>query len=719
MRSYVRTLLCGTAAIASLATAGGARAQSDAPQVAELIVTAQKRSESVQKVPAAITAVGAAALQERGIEDPSDLQFVVPSMQAGKLLGSTAFTIRGVGLNQGSPGVAVHVDGVYQPRSSMGDLTQIDIARVEVMRGPQGTLYGRNANGGVINFVTEAPTGAFGGYALASYASYNETRLQGVVNIPVSDRVRTRLVLDRWNRDDGFVENVTPGGQDVDKGETLSARLRVSADLTDALTLDLSATGLHGSGPTNYFTLHNLPTAQAVALNPFLAGAIVPLEPHRTSANDPIDASRSYASGAATLAWQVGGATIKSISSYSRLADENIGDDDSINLSAFPSHFISRSNTFSEELNVSGSLGPVDAVVGAFYMRDDNYTKLHYEFPQGIFPLPPNSSLQHEATGYVTKTYAAFADATWRLSDRLRLLGGVRYSRDEQRVTQDSYMNFGPAVRIATCPLQTNEIAFTSTTPRLGAQYDLSADSNVYATFSKGFKIGGFNPYSCNNQYNPEKLTAYEIGIKNRLFDNTLTLNASAFYYDYTDLQLSQVVGLIRLITNAAAAEVKGAELEAVWQPDIHWTINGNLSLLDAKYTDFTNIDSLAPTLGPQDVSGHYLNNAPKQSVNVGVAYRTDPLSFGRLTARADLSYRSDVYFREFNGPLDEQKAYSLLNLALIWDSSDEKYRVRLYATNVTDEAYIMQMDSSDNFGSRFVAWGAPRQVGIELKANF
>ncbi|WP_374452777.1 hypothetical protein [Phenylobacterium sp.] len=123
--------------------------------------------------------------------------------------------------------------------------------------------------------------------------------------------------------------------------------------------------------------------------------------------------------------------------------------------------------------------------------------------------------------------------------------------------------------------------------------------------------------------------------------------------------------------------------------------------------------------MGPQDVAGHYLNNAPKQSVNVGAAYQTDPLSFGRLTARADLSYRPDVYFREFNGPLDEQKAYSLLNLALIWDSSDKKYRVHLYATNVTDEAYIMQVDSSDNFGSRFVAWGAPRQVGIELKANF
>lgn len=350
----------------------------------------------------------------------------------------------------------------------------------------------------------------------------------------------------------------------------------MSADLTDALPLDLSATGLHGSGPTNYFTLHNLPTAQAVALNHFLAGAVVPLEPHRTCANDPIDASRSYASGAATLAWQVGGATIKSISSYSRLADENIGDDDSINLSAFPSHFISRSNTCSEELNVSGSLGPVDAGGRRVLHARRQLYEAALRVPTGDLPAPPNSSLQHEAIGYVTKTYAAFADATWRLSTRLRRLGGVRYSRDEQRVTQDSYMNFGPAMRIATCPLQTNEIAFTSTTPRLGAQYELSAGNNVYATLSKGFKIGGFNPDSCNNQYNPEKLTAYEIGIKNRLFDNILTLNASAFYYDYSDLQLSQVVGLIRLITNAAAAEVKGAELEAVWQPDIHWTINAN-----------------------------------------------------------------------------------------------------------------------------------------------
>ncbi|MGH7020972.1 MAG: TonB-dependent receptor, partial [Brevundimonas sp.] len=252
-----------------------------------------------------------------------------------------------------------------------------------------------------------------------------------------------------------------------------------------------------------------------------------------------------------------------------------------------------------------------------------------------------------------------------------------------------------------------------------GAQYDLSDNANVYGTVSKGFKVGGFNPYACNNVFEPEKLTAYEIGFKTRLLDRSLTLNASAFYYDYTDLQLNQVVGLAILIKNAPAAEIKGLEVEAAWQPDDHWTFNGNISLLDATYTKFSNVDSLAPQLGLQDVSGNSLNDAPKRSANAGVAYRTDPFSFGSLTARVDLSYRSTFYFREFNNPLDAQEAYTLVNLGLIWDSPDEKYRVRLYGNNITNEAHINRMSSTDQLGARFVNWGAPRQFGVELKANF
>ena len=258
MRNSRRHFWLATAALA--VAAEPAAAQTDTAEIEELVVTALKRESNVQDVPASITAVSGAALEERGISQPSDLQFVAPSMQAGRLLGQTSVTIRGVGLNQGAPGVAIHVDGVYQPRPSMGDLTQIDVDRVEVLRGPQGTLYGRNANGGVINFVTTAPTDAFEGHVLASYASYNEIRLRGVVNAPISDGLAARLVVDRSDRNDGFVKNVVPGGQDVDKSETTSARLRVRAELMETLTLDLSASALTSSGPSAYFTLYNAPT---------------------------------------------------------------------------------------------------------------------------------------------------------------------------------------------------------------------------------------------------------------------------------------------------------------------------------------------------------------------------------------------------------------------------------------------------------------------------
>ena len=721
MRKCLQVLLCGSAAISGLAAASGAWAQADGPvQIDELIVTAHKRAENIQDVPAAITAISGAALQERGVASPVDLQFVVPSMQAGKLLGQTAITIRGVGLNQGSPGVAIHVDGVYQPRPSMGDLAQTDIERVEVLRGPQGTLYGRNANGGAINFITQAPSDQLEGYVLGSYATYNETRLQGVINAPFGDRVRSRLVIDRWDRDKGFVKNVLPNGQDVDKGQTLAARLRVQADLLENLTFDLGLTGLHGEGPTSYFTLYNVPTAGAQAVNPYLTGATVPLEPRRIAANDPIGAERDFASASGTFTWDLGDFQVKSITAYQRLADHEVRDDDSINVSAFPSERTARSRTVTQELNIGGQVGPVTAVVGAFYMRDSAFDQLHYDFPLGIFPLPAGSSLDHLSMRTMTKSKAVFGDATWNLTDRARIVAGIRFSEDKITQTQRTLLSFGPTPPFASCPLRTNDVTYKSTTPKIGAQFDVSDDSNVYATYSKGFKSGGWNLYACDNGFEPEKVTSYEAGWKNRLLDNTLIVNASVFYYDYTDLQLSQVVGLVRLIKNAPAAKVKGLEVEAVWKPEEHWTFNANASFLDAKFTEFSNIDSLDPALGTQNVKGHYLNNSPKVSSNVGVAYKTDPLNVGgRLTARADVSYRSKIYFREFNNAQDAQKAYTIVNAALIWDSPEEKYRVRLYATNLFGEDYLVQMDSSDNFGSRFVAWGSPRQVGLELKANF
>lgn len=483
---------------------------------------------------------------------------------------------------------------------------------------------------------------------------------------------------------------------------------------------DVGLTGLTAYGPTGYFTLMSPPSAAAVATNPFLAGVIVPTEPRRTSANDPINTNREFGQAAATLSWDVGVAQLKSITAYSRLADRGHVDEDSVNISAFPAVFNFKARTFSQELNASAQAGPFEGVVGVYYQRDHARDIYEYSFPYGVATLPPGSGLGLATLPLVSKTSAVFADVTTNLSARARILAGIRVSEDKVEIVQDNWISFGPGAIIPTCNLSSAKQTFKSTTPRLGVQYDLSGDSNLYATYSRGFKAGGFNFSACNQSYNPEELTSYEIGWKNRLADGAVTLNATAFYYDYTDLQLSRVEGLTSRIANAAKAEVKGVELEGVWEATPELTLNGNVSLLDATFSEFENTDGLNPGLGLQDVSGNRLRNSPKFSTNLGATYRPQAVVLGgSLAFRADLAFRSKVFFREFNTPEDAQKGYEILNASITWTSPNETYRVRLFGTNLTGQEYVVALNSSDNFGSRYASWGAPRQVGVELRADF
>jgi iron complex outermembrane receptor protein len=748
MLHMARFTLCASTALAAV-SAGPVLAQTSAgmsgPQEsqrmndADIVVTAMKRSENVQKVPAAITAVSSQTLQERGITQIADLKLAVPSLQVGSLFGNTNVTIRGIGLNlvnSAAPGpVAIHIDGVYQTVTALGDLSQVDLERVEVLRGPQGTVYGRNANAGAINFISKRPTDTFEGYVQASYATYNESRVQGVINIPISDRVKMRAVIDWKNRRDGFIKNVIPGVGDVEKGETLGGRLRLTADLTDTLTFDLSASQAHASGPQYGSLLRGKPSAVSIVANPVLAQAIVPTRSRHGAFDLPsaLDLDSTLVAGSLTL--DIGDVQAKSITGYQHSKGHYFADEDSTNIPYFPGDRVFKNRTFSQEVNLSGKIGPVSAVLGGFYMNDKYYSDLTFPEPSGVGLFlangapnpnasPPGSELFFRQSPLTTKVYAGFGDATISVTDRLRLIGGIRINREELTDTLYGQLRKGPAgavgtVTLVTCPLQTKNLVFKSTTPRAGLQYDMSSGSNAYATFSKGFKDGGFNRTACGAVYKPEKITAYEVGFKNRLFDNALTLNLSAFYYDYTDLQLIQQVGQSTSITNAASAKVKGFEAEAVWQPNEHWVVNANTTLLDTKYSNFTNVDALNRPLGPQVLDGNPLSNAPKESSNIGISYRTGDLGFGRLTFRTDVSHRSRTTFREFNRPEDSQSAYTIINLGLIWDSPDDRYRVRLYGTNVTNKVYISSLVGVELVGQRIITLGAPRQIGAEFRANF
>lgn len=729
--------LCATTAIALQMAAAGLAHAAEPQMIEELVVTAQKREQALQDVAGAISAIGEDAIADRGIRSVQDLQYQAPSLQAGTGFNSTVIFIRGVGQTVGQPGVAMHIDGVYQARSLQTALSQADLARVEILRGPQGTLYGRNATAGAVNFITNEPTDQFEGNATAGYGNFDSLRVQGVVNVPVSERLRTRLVADYADQGEGFIKNVIPGNPDLGAIKTLSGRLRLQYDFTENGVADLTLFGMKQEGVGDYLLLHNFPTAAAIAKNPYLAGVIVPFEPWRTSANK--QSARDAESHGATLAltWNIGDDTVlKSISNFTRYNYTNDYDADGTQLDIFPSQNRLNARTITQEVNLSGVKGPLDWLVGAYVLDDKAQSFTRYGFPLGLAPSvgafagPIRGSAINIVTApYKITSYAAFADGTYRLTDRLRVLAGVRYSVEEQDrvgwnlVGPIGVLPGGPVLLpiLNNCSACYAQAKFQAFTPRGGLQFDLddAGDNNVYFIVSKGFKSGGINAAPDVTPYAPEKLLAYEAGLKTRLFDRKVIFNATAFYYDYTDFQLSQIIGLVGRITNASAATVKGLEFETAWSPDDHWTLNANLSLLDAKYDAFLNTDGLDPARGVQNLAGKRLNYSPKASGNIGVQYRTDTQPYGTLTGRAELYMTSAFYFREFNLPLDAQESYARLNLTAIWESPDERYRVRGWITNVTNEAYLSTLGTSDNFGARYVNWAPPRQYGLELTTKF
>lgn len=734
---------------------------SGATDLAEIIVTASKRSQTLIEVPGAIGAIGGEDLQNRGFTQVTDLQLLAPSIVAGQgRSGDTAIAIRGVGLTVtgSAPGVAIHVDGVYQPRPSMGELTQVDLERVEVLRGPQGTTYGRNANGGVVNFLTKAPTNEFGGYLLASYQNYDEYRIQGALNVPIAETVRLRVTGDRWQRGDGFSTNVVANGPELDKGDSWMVRGNLEVDLAANFTANIIGTYAQRDGTFVYFTNFDRPIGEAVRRTPALglATTLFPLEPRTVAINDPVGQQRRYASVAGILNWDLGDVQIKSITAYQRFRDDFQGDFDATNLSLAVNSTRQLAKTFTQELTFAIDKGPIHAVVGGFYMRDDFTFKLDFEFPRGASligqtapPAPPGAGLQQRADPYITETLAFFGDVTLDVSDTFRVIGGLRYSSDRQSITQSNYFVF-PAAFVNAPPFAgakvfhpdgrftptengpdaffnlTNSQTFNSWTPRLGIQYDFSSDNVVYATFSKGFKVGGFNFRSgFNDRYDPEELTAYEIGSKNSFANGQFTLNAAAFYYDYKNLQVEQLVGFNFVFANAPKARIYGLELESVMRPSKNLTFNANVTLSNARFTEFSNVDILqTPVGGPlpaaQSLAGNPIQNAPDVSVNVGFDYRTEPvIAGGSLTFRGDLGYKSRIYFREFGNNADSQPAYALVNASIQWSSADERYSIRLFGRNLTGEDYRVSLAQTSFVGNRFGLWGPPRQYGVELRTKF
>ncbi|WP_339724222.1 TonB-dependent receptor [uncultured Paraglaciecola sp.] len=684
-----------------------------------VVVTALKRSQSIGDVPASISSIGGQDLKDKGIAEMSDLQFIVPSLHFGGFLGSQNISIRGIGEFNGEPGVAVSLDGIYQAKATSAQLSQLDIERIEVLRGPQGTLYGRNSNGGAVNFVSAAPTSEPESYLKLGYADFDEMSVEGVYSGPITDTTAIRIAANYRNIGEGWVENQTAGGGDLMEGSFTNFRIRLVSELTDSLSVDLMYARSEIDGRLDHYAWIT-DNREIIAFQggvPQLADAQVTTEPWKVNTDFDGDATRTFDLYGLTADWDLSFATLRSITSYQEFQNGKVDDRDSTDLSIFLADEYDETQSLSQEFNLSGNAESVDWLVGLFYADDENQRNSYFGFPQPVLGFPAPAVLENIRPTYDSTSTAVFVDATWNITDKTRISGGVRRTEDElvDAHTSEIFIYVPDKLSVGVACDQQENLDWSATTYRASVQHDTSDNSNIYANYSEGYKAGGVVPSECSEPYNPEFVDAFEIGYKGSFAGGRSSLSAALFYYDYTDFQVAQIIGLASATVNAGDAEVTGAEFEMSTALSQSWHLNGSVTLLDTEYGDFINTDGMQPQLGAQQLKGNRLNGSPKTSVNFGLAYNTALSVGGSLTLRGDVAYRSRTYFREFNDKDDSQEAYAVVNLNAVWESDDSLWGGRLFAKNLTNEDYVVGLVGSSANGGRMGSWGAPRQVGVEL----
>ncbi|PZQ62234.1 MAG: hypothetical protein DI570_11715, partial [Phenylobacterium zucineum] len=676
-------LFGGTALSVGLLIATSAAAQAstgratDSTELDEIVVTAQRTAESLQNVPLAVSAFGQKELEAAHIYQAQDLQAQVPGLFYGKF-GSTnsQIALRGVGnLNQsigGEQGVAVVKDGVVIGRPGAAANQIFDLERIEVLRGPQGTLYGRNTTGGVINMVTQAPTyGEFGGSGDLLFASYNQLRLRAAVNVPLSERSGLRLSVLSDTRD-GYGKN-TFNGLDIGDEKYRALRLQYGAELTD--TLDLRIIGEMFAQKTGGSRLgFGIPQPGVTPVpQPF------PSNPRDNARDNPEYSDNEGNSVAVILRNDFGWATLTSTTAFVRTRFDALVDYDA---SEVPWAWIRRkdmSDQVSQELQLTSdrsSDSRVKWVAGLFYFHEDVATYARFKVNPSIFIVGDGR--------VVTNSIAAYGQGSYDITPKLTVTVGLRYTIDHKTGFEHNLITSGG---VTTDPEAHFADRWPSFTPKFGVDYQLSDAVLLYGSVTKGFQSGGYNIGSLQGRgYDPESLWAYEGGVKSRFLENRLQVNVAAFYYDYKDIitQNRQPGVALTFLENAAKARVQGIEFETVAAPTSRIRLSLNIGYLDAKYSKYSTQDP-DRNFTLFNLKGNRLPFSPEWSFS-GTAQYTVPLSVGDLVLRAEHRRLSTIHFTSFNVPIASQTGYGKTNLRILFTPSEGRWDGELFVENLEDK---------------------------------
>lgn len=712
-------------------------------EIAEVVVTAQRTVSTESRTPVAMSVLSGDRLLEAGIDRPSDLSARLPNVHLDGAADGLKITIRGVSnadtTEKGDPSAAFMLDGIYIARPQAQVLSFYDIARVEVLRGPQGTLYGRNATAGVVNVISHQPVQKLEGAASAGAGNYGSRKASAMINVPVSDALAVRAAM-AYNKRDSFLINAqgtphTLGLDRNDRSARLSARLAIGASATLLLRHDRSSVQDSNDSivpDTNFYTgvSSGSPTWYGASTEHRLTNAFVP--PNTVPAQGFSDKTTSGTG--AELAWDLGAVTLSYLGAHRDYEHDTLAN---FYYRVAPSFALGVRQDFSgdyqqdsHELRIAtNGKGPLSAQAGLYYFREES--DVIYSFRDlELVGLPPFYVFPHGPT--IARSRAAFGQATLSVSRQLRVTAGARYTEDDKsRVGSTNFQQaraFNPATDFRL--LNAASLNTHKTTWRLGAEYELSPTTFVYGAASTGYKAGGFNDGCLEGSsavgmvcpaalavpaetlvYQPEQLRSYEAGLKTRFWRNRASLNLTAFDYDYTNLQLSGVTivrGAPRYVTdNAGAASVKGLEVEGVVKATAAGTFNYSLALLDAHYVSYT------PD-GVHSWAGNKLDRAPGKVATLGYEHRFrvpgGQLKAG-LTARASSAYTIGVPNQLLQYPIPSRTTG---DASLGFRPDGARWSVHALVKNLGDKVAPIAIDS---FG--MLVPSDPRTVDVRLDYRF
>ncbi len=771
----MKTTYLATASAAAMAlSAPGAMAQSGAPNapasegvaddrgVPEIVITATRRETLLQDVPIAVTAFGDETIQALSAETVGELAAFTPNLtrSAGPTGGNDAFFfIRGIGQVDSNPaadpGVGVYVDGVYFARLQGASIDTGDIERVEVLRGPQGTLFGRNTIGGAINITTADPGLDFGVQGRLTLGMRERVDVYAAVDLPASEVFRVR-VSGSYRTQEGWGENVFTGDTYNDV-ENLSGRLRALWEPNEDVRLALTAQGTRGRGTSAHTILTGFnPNAGPI---PGTTPLGVPFPPLLQDTSDDIDDNFNSIDPRNDLdTWGVSGdydwrfsdaASVRIILAYRELEQFVTNDFDGTAFRTFDNFFDTDTEQLSAEIHLYGNgfddrlewlIGgyafeeKIDHINGICLGSNTGAPFANVRFTEGCLRNNQRFALD-------IKSLAAFANASFEVLPGLSIILGGRYTHEEKEQRFDFFLDntdgvfsfFGiPPIILPTLSPDNPNLNIPTTyeedwaefTPRIGLEYKATPDILMYVNYSKGFKSGGFNgrpspnPMGGFNEilpYDPETLDTFEIGLKSDLFGNLLRLNAAAFYSQYDGIQLLVLDPQSGFFNtqNAGENEIQGFEVEATARPIESVTIYGNVGYVHDEYV-FVNPLALGIDLTDD------LPVTPTWNVAVGGNYRLDLGTGGAVNLRADYSYRSSVFYGAGNAPLEFQDGVGLLNLRVQWEDAAERFRAAIYGTNVTDERYFTNgQDVRGALGVAFAGVSPPAEFGVEFGFEF